>query len=266
MSDILAILCGGVVGLSLGLTGGGGSIFAVPLLIYVLQVDVRESVGISLITVGASSCLGAIMHIIKGNIEWKPTLLLALTGMLGAPAGTILGKQTAEHIKLSLFALIMLIVGVKMFLPRKKTSREGSYCFRNREGAIQWSSKCAGALALLGVVVGILSGFFGVGGGFLIVPALVLVGGMKPARAVASSLLIIMLICSSALMSYIVSGQSFPEKVTALFIVGGILGMVLSSQLVKKVNDGQMQKLFAFSMWGIALFMLLQNWLMPHLH
>lgn len=257
--DTLTILYGTIIGVSLGLTGGGGSIFAVPLLIYGLHTGVREAVGISLAAVGATALFGALLQMKPGRLEIKTSLIFAFAGMLGAPAGTWIGARLPDVVTLSAFALIMLYVGIRMWGGKAGEVRRKVTCSRDADGEMKLSPRCFAFLSGAGVLVGILSGILGVGGGFIIVPALIFVSGMSIHRAVSSSLLVIALICVSGVASYIWRGESLPVKLSVLFISGGLLGMIGGGLLRTICSAPVLSRVFALSMWFVGLFVLSQN-------
>tara|TARA_R110002096_G_scaffold164099_6_gene331788 strand:+ start:1556 stop:2476 length:921 start_codon:yes stop_codon:yes gene_type:complete len=257
--DTLTIVYGTIIGISLGLTGGGGSIFAVPLLIYGLHTNVREAVGISLAAVGATALFGALMHLRPGHLEVKTAFVFALAGMAGAPFGTWIGARLPDALTLSVFALLMLFVGYRMWRIRAPRIQTEPTCPRDENDQLHWTSRCFVLLMLSGLLVGVLSGIFGVGGGFIIVPALIMVSGMNIHRAVSSSLLVIALICVSGVASYLIRGDSMPVKLSSLFIIGGLIGMIGGGLLRSRLSASMLRRVFAVGMWLVGLFVLAQN-------
>lgn len=265
----LALGFGAVVGLSLGLTGGGGSIFAVPLLVYGLAVRPREAIGISLAAVGTTALIGCLRRLGRGEVELRTGLMFAAAGMLGAPAGSWLGGQVPESVLLALFAGLMAVIAVRMWTQAARRPEEtkavraalappvderGPACRRDPDGRLHLTSRCFAALVAAGLVAGVLSGLFGVGGGFLIVPALVLVTGMGIHRAVATSLLVIALISASGVASYLAAGRLLPLDLAGLFVLGGVGGMELGTLLGRRLGGPGLQKLFAAAMVAVAAF------------
>lgn len=210
----MSLIFGAIVGLSLGLTGGGGAIFAVPMLVYGLGMATREAVGISLAAVGVTSFIGFLGRWRTRPVEIRTGLLFAVAGMVGAPIGSWLAGLIPEPLLLTLFAILMLVVSNRMWskavastqsattaCPVENPDEDGPSCQRDAEGNLRLTSRCASLLLLVGLLTGVLSGLFGVGGGFVIVPALILFSGMAIHRAVGTSLLVITLvsICWSGL-------------------------------------------------------------------
>jgi len=257
----LTILFGVAVGLSLGLTGGGGSILAVPLLVYGLAVSPRQAVGVSLAAVGATALVGAGQRLWRGEVEVRTGLLLALSGMLGAPLGSWLGTLLAESLLLLLFSLLMVGVAVRMWLKASRNPAEaavirsvvqlppneadGPSCRRDPGGRLSLNSRCVFVLLLAGLATGVLSGLFGVGGGFVVVPALVLFSGLDIHRAVATSLLVIGLVSASGLAAIAASGTSLPLDVVVPFALGSLVGLQGGTLVARKLSPVGLQKFFA---------------------
>ncbi len=267
----MSLLFGLIVGFSLGLTGGGGSIFAVPLLVYGLAMPVHEAVGVSLVAVGATALGGAIVRLRRREVELKAALLFGMAGIVGAPLGSGLGAKLPAELLLGGFALLMLLVAGRMWRQAVRYPAEakvvragddaldpasGPACRVNPAGGLTLTSRCALVLALSGVITGLLSGLFGVGGGFLIVPALVLVASLPMQRAVATSLLVIAIVSAAGSASYLLAGRPLALEVAALFVLGGLGGMVLGARWSRRLAGPQLQKLFATAMVGVAIYML----------
>ncbi|WP_435018260.1 sulfite exporter TauE/SafE family protein [Tundrisphaera sp. TA3] len=269
-----SLLFGTIVGASLGLTGGGGSIFAVPLLAYGLAVRPREAVGISLAAVGATALVGGMRRLARGEVEVRTGLLFAAAGMLGAPAGTWIGGRVPEGVLFVLFAALMVAVAARMWAqasrrPEEARAVRGSYgptpdergpsCRRDPGGRLRLTSRCFAVLVASGLAAGVLSGLFGVGGGFVIVPALVLVTGIGIHRAVATSLLVIALVSASGVASYLLAGRSLPPALTGLFLAGGLAGVELGTLAGRRLGGPGLQKLFAAAMVAVAAFIFLKG-------
>jgi uncharacterized membrane protein YfcA len=212
MELFLALGFGLIVGLALGLTGGGGSIFAMPMLIYGLNLPPAQAVPIALVAVALTALVGG-SHAIRARlVVWQPTIMFALGGILGAPAGLATAQSIASRWIVGGFALLALSVGLVMWqrahpeqakaVRAEPSGRDsGPVCVLAPDGQLRFATPCALALCFVGLATGFLSGFFGVGGGFLIVPALVLVTRMGVHVAVGTSLLIISAIAFSGAAS-----------------------------------------------------------------
>lgn len=263
---LLTLLCGLIVGLSLGLTGGGGSIFAVPLLLYVLGHPLREAVMVSLAVVGLTALYGALVQ--RSLVLWGAGAMLGVGGILGAPAGAWLGQLLPETLVLVIFAGLMGALGWRMWVGQGTLDIPiaGVACRRGPDGILRFHWSCAGKLALAGVFTGILSGLFGVGGGFLVVPALLAVTGMPLPRALATSLIAIFLISLAGFFSNYVAVAAFPLAAAAWFLGGGLLGMTLGSWTKRYLSGPLLARIFAGAIVAVGLTVLgieLFSWLVP---
>lgn len=273
---MLSVLFGAIVGLALGLTGGGGSIFAVPLLIYGCGVAPRDAVAISLIAVALTAASGVIEATRRGVIEWRAGLIFAVAGMAAAPFGVWLGGLVADQVTVLAFAGLMIVVGLRLLIKARGSARDarvvrarvsaeatadaGTVCRYSRDGRLRLNARCSFALLAVGILVGVLSGFFGVGGGFLIVPALILVTEMGIHRAVATSLLVITLVGLSGVASTLAAGRSLDPLITVTFIIGGVLGMTGGRLLARRIAGRALQAGFALAMLVIAGVMIAGHW------
>lgn len=268
----LAILFGSAVGFALGLTGGGGGVFAVPLLVYGLAIAPREAVGISLASVGAIALAGVVPRLRRKEVEIQTGLLFAVAGMIGAPIGSYLSTLIPEPALLVMFGCLMLIVAWRMWAKTRTaklatnmsgteatTAKGRSVCQRDSDGRLLLTSKCARLLLMVGLLTGILSGMFGVGGGFVIVPALVLFSGMEIHRAVGTSLLVIFLISISGVTSYLATGRELSLETTAQFLAGGLVGIWLGGVVAKQLNGPTLQKVFATAVVLVAVFVIVKT-------
>jgi len=260
---ILSLIFGAIVGLSLGLTGGGGAIFAVPLLVYGMSIDPRQAVGISLAAVGMTALVGFVGRWKAAQVEVATGLMFAVAGMIGAPIGSWLSNRIPESVLLTLFALLMLVVADRMWRKVGSSSADvtftpddsdGPTCRRDAAGDLRLTSPCALLLGVVGVLTGVLSGLFGVGGGFVIVPALVLFSGMAIHRAVGTSLLVITLVSASGVASHLWAGRDIPIETTLYFIVGGVLGMFIGIWASRYLAGPALQMVFA-----VAIFVILRT-------
>jgi len=266
LTFILSLLFGAVVGLSLGLTGGGGAIFAVPLLVYGLAIPAQDAVGVSLAAVGATALVGFIFRWSEGQVEISTGLLFALAGMIGAPLGAWIGGLLSEPLLLTLFAGLMVTVAVRLWRkaelsgknPAESPEQQGT-CERDPTGSLLLTSNCAILLLSLGAATGVLAGLFGVGGGFVIVPALVLYSGMTIHRAVGSSLLFIALSILSGVVSHEWVGRDVDPTITGLFVLGGIGGLFVGQSIGRRLSGARLQKVFAVAILAVAGFVLFRN-------
>ena len=248
VADILSIGSGGIVGFALGLLGGGGSILAVPLLIYVVGVrSPHVAIGTSALAVSVNAFANLIAHSREGNVKWPCALVFATAGVAGAALGASLGKLVDGQHLLFLFGLVMLAVALAMLNPRAAGG----------DPNVHINPAIAGRLIGTGLVVGFLSGFFGIGGGFLIVPAIMLGSGMATLNAVGSSLVSVGAFGLTTAVTYGLSGD-IDRRVAAFFIAGGLLGglagVALAGRLARR--RGLLAQVFAVAVIGVALFVL----------
>jgi uncharacterized membrane protein YfcA len=247
----LGLASGSLVGFSLGLVGGGGSILAVPFLVYLVGVaDPHVAIGTSAVAVAASAAANLWTHSASGHVKWRCAAVLAGAGIIGAYLGSSLGKTVDGRQLLSLFAVLMMAVGA---LTLRRRSDEGQPSVRlNRENFPK--------LVLLGVAAGGLSGFFGIGGGFLIVPALILATGMPILYAVGSSLIAVLAFGVTTAANYAASGL-VDWPLAGLFVLGGVAGGLLGTRSAKLLarRKGALNMAFAGLIFAVAVYMLVRS-------
>jgi uncharacterized protein len=251
MQGVLGLASGALVGFSLGLIGGGGSILAVPLMVYVVGVpDAHLAIGTSALAVAANAAVNLSNHARGGTVRWSCALTFAAAGMIGAFAGSIFGKMLDGERLLALFALVMLVIAVLML---KTRSRAGL-----PDVKMNWSN--VPAIVGLGLATGTMSGFFGIGGGFLIVPALMLATGMSILNAVSSSLVAVTAFGLTTAASYAWSGL-ISWGLAGLFIAGGIAGGLFGTRFARLLSTrrGALNMVFAAVIIVVALYMLVRT-------
>ena len=251
IQSLLALVSGALVGFSLGLVGGGGSILAVPLMVYVVGVPKPHiAIGTSAIAVAANAAINLFNHARGGTVVWSVALAFAVSGMAGALAGSVLGKMLDGQKLLALFALVMLVIAMLMLRAR---SRIGA-------SDVKMSRANLPAVIGLGVATGTMSGFFGIGGGFLIVPALMLATGMSIMNAVSSSLVAVTAFGLTTAASYAWSGL-VAWDLAGLFILGGIAGGLAATRAARHLFErrGALNIVFAAIIIAVALYMLARN-------
>lgn len=266
----MSVIFGAVVGLSLGLTGGGGALFAVPLLVYGLDVPANEAVGISLASVGTTSLVGFLHRWKLGEVDLRTGLLFAAAGMLGAPIGAWGASLLPEKVLLLLFAGLMIVVAARLWRQASRSAEtknscgdpaptEASLCRRDVAGRLLLTSKCAALLLAAGVLTGILSGLFGVGGGFVIVPALVLFSRMPIHRAIGTSLMVIALVSVSGIGAQLTAGRAISPPLALLFIAGGISGLFAGQRIARRLSGLMLQKVFVGAILAVAALVIARN-------
>lgn len=251
LADLLTILSGGLVGFSLGLIGGGGSVLAVPLLLYVVGVrDPHVAIGTSAFAVALNAFANLAQHARAGTVKWPCAATFAASGVVGALIGSTVGKMINGQHLLALFAIVMVAVGISMLRGR---SGEG-------DPDVRMTAKMAPRLVAVGFGAGLLSGFFGIGGGFLIVPGLIVSSGMPILNAVGSSLFSVGTFGITTATNYAISGL-IDWRIAILFIVGGVLGGMLGMRLAIRLaaNRGALVKVFAVVLFVVAAYMLYRS-------
>lgn len=246
LSDVLAVASGALVGLVLGLLGGGGSILAVPLLLYLVGVkDPHVAIGTSAVAVSAIAAINLLLHARKGNIRWPCAMAFAVSGSLGALAGAALGKAVDGQMLLLAFAIAMFGVGISMLLRKPEAGNAN----------VRISLGLAARLIPTGFLTGMASGFFGIGGGFLIVPGLIGATNMVILHAVGSSLVSVMAFGAATAASYAVSGLVLWD-VAGLFILGGFAGGLFGFRLstIFAERKGALTRVFAGFIFVTAVY------------
>lgn len=243
---LLGALSGGIVGLTLGLFGGGGSILAVPLMVYLVGVvDPHVAIGTSAVAVAANAAVNLATHARRGNVRWSCALIYSAAGIAGAFAGSLAGKALDGGRLLFLFALLMLGVGVMMILSRHREEQADIAC------TVQNAPRTMG----YGAGTGALAGFFGIGGGFLIVPGLIAATGMPVLSAIGSSLVAVTAFGLTTSLSYAVSGL-VDWPLAAVFVLGGGTGGLLGAGVAGRLarRRGALNLSFAILVMAVGVY------------
>ena len=246
-----AIGSGLIVGFSLGLIGGGGSILAVPLLLYVVGMpDPHQAIGTSALAVAVNAFANLVPHARAGHVRWRPALSFAAAGLVGAFVGSSIGKIVDGHKLLILFALLMLVIAVLMLRGRKADA--------GVVGAVRQVKPWR--LGATGLAVGTLAGFYGIGGGFLVVPGLMLATGMPTIAAIGSSLVAVGAFGMTTAVNYAVSGL-VEWPIALLFIAGGIVGGWLGARLAKRLSAQRqtLTRVLGCMLVVVAIYMLYRS-------
>ena len=243
----LGLASGALVGLTLGLVGGGGSILAVPLMVYVVGVpSAHVAIGTSALAVAVNAATSLVGHARARNVKWRCGAIFAAAGVVGALLGSTGGKAVDGQKLLALFALVMVAVGILMLRNRSALGDAGAQC--NRENA--------GKVAGYGLATGTFSGFFGIGGGFLIVPSLVASTGMPILDAIGTSLVAVSAFGLTTALNYATSGM-VAWGLAGVFIAGGIAGGVAGASLARRLSGrGTLTTVFAGLIFVVAAYML----------
>jgi uncharacterized membrane protein YfcA len=245
--NTLALLGALLIGLSLGLTGAGGSIITLPVLVYLAGLPPKEAVGLSLFVVGAAALVGAMQRFRSGEVQLKAVLMFALSGMVGATGGAQLTPLVSAKMLMIIFALLMLIVALHMLMGPKVENTSKAECR---------PARCL----LAGLGVGVLTGFIGVGGGFLLMPALVKFAKLPLRVATGTSLAVISFNSAAGFVSHF--GEA-PPRWTLAFVFAGIAvaGVLLGSNFAKRLPISRLRQGFAIMVIVTGSFVLWQTWM-----
>jgi hypothetical protein len=248
---LIGAAAGAIVGLALGVVGGGGSILAVPLIVYAFGVnDPHLAVGTSALAVSANAVAGLVSHARAGTVRWRIAGLFAAAGAVGAWMGSLAGKALAGPKLLACFAALMLVVGVLMLRDR-----------RTRGDALAEPGQVSTPKLLgVGALTGTVSGFFGIGGGFLIVPGLMYAAHLTILEAVGSALVAVAAFGLTTAVNYARSGW-IDWPLAAVFVGGGILGGVAGAHLAQRLSARRraLHRLYASAVFLAALYMIYRS-------
>lgn len=249
----------------MGLTGAGGGILAVPLLVFGMHLTVAQAGPVGLLAVGLSAAVGASIGLRAGIVRYRAALLVATSGILLAPLGVSLAQRLDTRLMSVLFAAVLGWVAYKTFRDAAgRTAGPGAAaaappCIRDiRHGRFIWTGKCAGALSVAGAVAGVLSGLLGVGGGFVVVPALQRHTDLAAQSVVATSLAVIALV-SLAGVATSISGGHVGAGVALPFAAGSVAGMGAGSMLASRLPQRYLKIAFGVICLGVAAGMIAKS-------
>lgn len=270
---LLLAFTGVLIGLVLGLTGAGGSVMALPLLVTLLHMIPAQAAGFSLGAVALAAMTGVFLRRDKQQVLWAVALLLGLAGAVFAPLGSLLAQRLPADLLLWLFMVLVLLIAFRMWRQAGRSPEEtrilraGSSsvvtamapaCQLSASGSFEWRWPCILRMALVGALTGVLSGVFGVGGGFVIVPALVLFMGLPMVQAVATSLVVIGMVSTAGFAGFLLQQSSLPTTILPL-LAGSLAGMLLGTLLAPRLAGPGLQRFFVILMVLMAALMLLRS-------
>lgn len=252
---IVALLAGIIIGLVLGALGGGGSILAVPVLVYALHQSAHAATTESLVVVGTTALVATLGHHRRGNVRWGQGLLFGVLGAAGTWAGGLISQHIAPTLLLESFAALLVVVAVLMW--RKSMPRRGPVSTTHQP--ITWTPRRIVRLLLTASGVGLLVGFFGVGGGFAVVPALVLALDTPMTVAVGTSLLVIAVNSATALVSRLGGGATMDWGVVAPFTIAAALASLAGGHVASRLPYRILTRAFAAILLLVAVYMLVRS-------
>lgn len=247
---LVATLLSVVVGLSLGLLGGGGSILTLPILLYVLGMATHDAVTLSLLVVGSTSVAALVPHARGGRVQWRVGMLFGATSMIGAFGAGTLAHHLPRGLVLVLFGLMMLVAAGAMMRPRRDAADPPA---QGREAGPR-----LGAMVAQGLGVGAITGLVGAGGGFVVVPALVVLGQLPMREAVGTSLLVIAMNSAAAFAGHLGAAR-VDWALGAILVAAAVLGSVAGARLAGHVPQALLRRGFAWFVLVMAVFMLGQE-------
>lgn len=258
----LVIPIGLLIGLSLGALGGGGSILTVPALVYLLGQDTQAATTGSLLIVGVTALAGMAAHHRAGRVRIAPGMIFGVLGIAGSWFGSKMSASVAPNVLLAAFSILMLVVAALMFARSRSQGRSGQPDTPDSSQepilsfAPRFACACPRAAKVLvtASAVGLLTGFFGVGGGFAVVPALVLALGFTMPVAVGTSLLVIAINSASALVSRLGHGVQLDWTLIGIFTAAAIIGSLLGGRVTSRVHPRLLSQAFALLLVAVALY------------
>jgi uncharacterized protein len=253
MAIALGVVLGALIGTLLGLLGGGGSILAVPALVYGLGLEVQQAIPMSLIVVASASAVGALPKIRAGQVRWRMAGMFAAAGIPAAIAGSAISRQLPQSVLLAGFALIMAVAGVRMLIDQGAT---GTAC-KITGGQVNWR-RCAPRSIGAGLLVGLLTGLFGVGGGFLIIPALVVMLGVEMAAAIGTSLVIIIANSAAGIVSHL-QLIVINWHITTAFVAAAMAASLTAGYLGTMTDTTRLRRWFGYLVLAVAGYALIDT-------
>jgi uncharacterized membrane protein YfcA len=246
-----------LIGALLGLLGGGGSILAVPALVYGAAIPLSEAVPMSLLVVGVSSATALLPRLRHGQIAWRIAAVFGAAGGAAAFAGAAVNRLLDPRIVLAGFAALMVVAAVRML--REQTSTGGDCALPG--GGVNWRGCLPKAIGS-GLAVGFLTGLFGVGGGFLIIPALVLLLGLPMATAVGTSLVVIVINSAAGFAAH-ATGATLDYALAAAFSLAAITGSLAAARAATRLPADRLRRWFAYLVLAVAAFVAIQTLINP---
>jgi hypothetical protein len=263
VATLVAIVLGAIVGLVLALTGAGGGILAVPLLVFGLHLPVVHSAPVGLVAVGVASAIGAALGLREGIVRYRAAAVIGVAGTILAPLGVRIAKTVPNGALTVGFGFLLALVVLQMFraslrpataVPRAATATPRPCMLDARSGRLAWTSRCARALAATGIVSGLLSGLLGVGGGFVIVPSLTRFTDLNPRSISATSLAVIALVSTAAVGAAAVQG-TIAWEIAVPFSTGAVAALLAGRRVAARLHGARLQQAFAITGSVVSVLM-----------
>jgi uncharacterized membrane protein YfcA len=249
---IVGLALGLVIGVLVGLLGGGGSILAVPALVYAAGLSLPQAIATSLLVVGITAAVALLPRLRSGQVAWRIAILFGAAGAVTAFAGAAVNRLLSDDVVLALFAALMFGAGIRMLQERPTA---GAACAVDG-GTVNWR-RCLPRTLAGGLVVGFLTGLLGVGGGFLIIPVLVLVLGLPMTTAIGTSLVIVALNSAAGFAAH-AGGTTLDVPVTVAFTAAAVAAAPVAGRLGTRTDTARLRRWFAYLVFAVAGTILLQ--------
>ncbi|MBM3116870.1 sulfite exporter TauE/SafE family protein [Jeongeupia naejangsanensis] len=255
------VVLGLLIGLVLGLSGAGGGILAVPALMAGLGWSVQQAAPVALLAVAGGAATGALEGFRRGLVRYRAALVMALAGIPLTAAGQAAARHLPHTALQTAFALVMLTVAGRLLLPRHDDDRAYPPCRVDPDsGRLVWTPATAAAITVVGALAGFATGLLGVGGGFIIVPALRRLSNLGMHAIVATSLFVIALVGCGGIAAALWQGRALPLAVALPFLIATVAGMITGRRLIARVSPQRVQRGFALVLLAVALGMLAATW------
>lgn len=257
---MLLAIEGILIGLILGLTGAGGGILAVPALMASQGWSVAEAAPVALLAVAMATLVGTLQGLKQGIVRYKAAIWIALLSIPMAHVGIQLATQINPAVLTVIFAVVMLLVAYRLFKSQLSDFAHAPCQVNPDTGKFIWNFKSASILGAIGLLAGLLTGLLGVGGGFVLVPALRQASNLKLGSIIATSLLIIFLVSSVSIALHVYDGFHYPLQTSLVFVLACVVGMLFGRGLINRIPSQMVQRVFASLLLLVSVYLFLQAW------